>query len=51
MKNLKKLVKHKKFQHMCSCLGTMVAVGGDQGAGLLLVAIAMGFSLVITHTR
>ncbi|MBK0000288.1 hypothetical protein [Erwinia sp. S38] len=48
---MKKLVKDNKFQRMCACLGAMVAVGGDHGAGLLLVAIAMGFSLVITHTR
>ncbi|WP_404653626.1 hypothetical protein [Raoultella terrigena] len=51
MKRLKKAINDHRFSKMCAALAAMVSVGGAAGGGSLLMALGLGFAIVITHIR
>lgn len=51
MEKLKNAVNDHRFTKMCTALAAMVTVGGAAGAGSLLVALGIGFAIVVTRAR
>lgn len=51
MEKLKIAVNDHRFTKMCAALAAMVSVGGAAGAGSLLMALGLGFAIVVTHAR
>ncbi len=51
MNRLKNAVNDARFPKMCAALAAMVTVGGAAGAGSLIVALGLGFAIVVTHAR
>lgn len=51
MSRLKNLVNDRRYPKMIAAIAAMVSVGGTAGAGSLLVALGIGFAIVVTHIR